>query len=266
MTVSNLTSPRTPAADFALARRLETADAALNAGFPERVDDVAMVAGGTAVFCGVNSPLTQAIAVGMNGPVTGAEVDRMEEFFRIRGSAVAIDLCPYADSSLIEALAGRGYQISEFTNKLIRQVTSIEPSDGPHVRIASDEAAWSRTLARGFFERDEVSALELQIFEMMFRGSTALISEIEGQPAGGGAFAVHEGIALFFSDATVPEARGKGIQPAVVRARLALAAEKGCDLAMASTTPGSLSQRNYERFGFQVVYTRVLVVRTAFSN
>jgi hypothetical protein len=31
---------------------------------------------------------------------------------------------------------------------------------------------------------------------------------------------------------------------------------------MASTTPGSLSQRNYERFGFQIVYTRVLVVRT----
>ena len=32
---------------------------------------------------------------------------------------------------------------------------------------------------------------------------------------------------------------------------------QGCDLATASTLPGSGSQRNYERLGFEVVYTRV---------
>jgi hypothetical protein len=32
---------------------------------------------------------------------------------------------------------------------------------------------------------------------------------------------------------------------------------ESCDLAMASTQPGSVSQRNYERAGFQVVYTKV---------
>jgi GNAT superfamily N-acetyltransferase len=261
MTVSNLT-PRVPAANFALARRLEAADAAVNARFAVREEDVLAVAGGAAVFCGVNSPLTQAIALGMEGPVTPDEVDKMEEFFRCRESAAAIDLCPHADSSFIDALANRGYRISEFTNKLVRPVASIEASAGPPVRITKDDAVWSRTLARGFFERDEVSALELRIFEMMFRSSTALISEIDEQPAGGGAFAVQDGIALFFSDATLPAARGKGVQPALIQARLALAAEQECDLAMASTIPGSLSQRNYERLGFQVVYTRVMLVKT----
>ena len=261
MTPSNFTLPGAPAAGFALARRLEDADAAVNARFAGQVEDAAAVAGGMAVFCGVNSPLTQAIAVGMGGYVEETEIDRMEEFFRARGSGISIDLCPYAQGFFVESLSSRGYRIAEFTNKLIRPVISIEPATGPPVRINADESLWSRTLARGFFERDEISALELRIFEMMFRGSTALISEIDGQPAGGGAFAVHDGIALFFSDATVTAARGKGVQPAVIQARLALAAEQGCDLAMASTTPGSISQRNYERLGFQVVYTRVLVVR-----
>jgi GNAT superfamily N-acetyltransferase len=262
MTVSNLTPPRAPAATYALARRLEAADAAVNARFAERAEDVAEVAGGMAVFCGVNSPLTQAIGPGMNGPVAPEEIDRMEEFFRSRGSSSAIDLCPHADASFVEGLSNRGYRISEFTNKLVRPVASIEASAGPPVRMAEDEAVWSRTLARGFFERDEVSALELRIFEMMFRGSTALISEINDQPAGGAAFAVQDGIALFFSDGTLPAARGKGVQTALIRARLALAAEHNCDLAMASTMPGSISERNYERLGFQVVYTRVMLVKT----
>ena len=71
-----------------------------------------------------------------------------------------------------------------------------------------------------------------------------------------------DGVALFFSDSTVPAARAKGVQSAVIQARLAMAAEQGCDLAMASTAPGSISQRNYERLGFQVVYTRVMLVKT----
>jgi hypothetical protein len=34
---------------------------------------------------------------------------------------------------------------------------------------------------------------------------------------------------------------------------------EGCDLAGASVAPGSVSQRNYERLGFQVAYTKAMV-------
>ena len=36
---------------------------------------------------------------------------------------------------------------------------------------------------------------------------------------------------------------------------------EGCDLATAATLPGSVSQRNYERHGFRVAYTRATLVR-----
>ena len=43
----------------------------------------------------------------------------------------------------------------------------------------------------------------------------------------------------------------------LIAARVNEALAQGCDLATASTLPGSGSQRNYERMGFEVVYTRV---------
>ena len=67
------------------------------------------------------------------------------------------------------------------------------------------------------------------------------------------------GLAILFADGTLPGARRQGLQSALIRARLHDAAARGCDLATASTLPGSLSQRNYERCGFQVVYTRAIL-------
>jgi hypothetical protein len=51
------------------------------------------------------------------------------------------------------------------------------------------------------------------------------------------------------------------MQLALIRQRLEAAAAQGCDLATASVLPGSVSHRNYERAGFQLVYARVMVSR-----
>jgi len=54
--------------------------------------------------------------------------------------------------------------------------------------------------------------------------------------------------------------RGGGLQSALIRERLRAAAGEGCDLATASTLAGSVSQRNYERAGFQVAYTKATLI------
>ncbi len=72
--------------------------------------------------------------------------------------------------------------------------------------------------------------------------------------------AVREALASFFGDGTVPEFRRCGLHASLIRARLNAALAQGCDLATASTLPGSVSQRNYERLGFQVVYTKLGLV------
>ena len=69
---------------------------------------------------------------------------------------------------------------------------------------------------------------------------------------------MHEGVALFGGAATVPEVRRRrGLQAALLNERMRYAAEHGCDLAMMVAEAGSNSQRNAERKGFRVAYTRL---------
>src|SRR5712691_2058958 len=96
-------------ADLALARRVEIADAVGAVEFAwthgRLYSDVGaaamLVAGGQAVYAGVESPLTQAVGLGLHGPVMDADVDAMEEFYRSRGAPVNIEVCPLADASLL---------------------------------------------------------------------------------------------------------------------------------------------------------------------
>ena len=58
-----------------------------------------------------------------------------------------------------------------------------------------------------------------------------------------------------------PEFRGRGIHRALLAHRLWHAAEEGCDLALCECLPGSQSQRNQERVGFRVLYTKLVLKR-----
>jgi hypothetical protein len=63
-------------------------------------------------------------------------------------------------------------------------------------------------------------------------------------------------VALLAGASTIPSARGRGAQRALLNARLLHAAAQGVDLAMIVTQPESGSQRNAERAGFRPVYSR----------
>jgi len=62
---------------------------------------------------------------------------------------------------------------------------------------------------------------------------------------------------LLAGAATVPELRRRGLQNALLQARLRYAWERGCELSMMVTEAGSNSQRNAERQGFRIAYTRI---------
>ena len=81
-----------------------------------------------------------------------------------------------------------------------------------------------------------------------------------GQPVGGGALEMHDGVAALMAAETLPAFRKRGIHTALLDARLAAAGDAGCDLAMVHTRPGAASQRNVLRAGFQLVYTVTTMV------
>jgi hypothetical protein len=246
-----------------LARRIEHAEAANSRAMGGVCLDVA---GGCAVFVGPDSPLTQAVAVGLEGPVREAEIDRLEDFFCSRGAPVSIELAPLADSGFVESLARRGYRLTEFNNVMVRRMHGFEAAAVPRVRPMNidERDLWSYTVGHGFFEQPELTDEEMGIGRVIFTspGIRCYLGTAEdGDAVGGAAFAARDGVALLFADSTVARFRRRGVQSELIRARLNDAIALGCDLAAASTLPGTGSQRNYERMGFQVAYTRVTLKR-----
>jgi GNAT superfamily N-acetyltransferase len=249
-------------ADLPLARRLEAAEAANARAFTRTDTPFLEVAGGCAVFAGIGSPLSHAVGIGLDGPVREAEIETIESFFRGFGAAVSMDLCPLADPGLFQALGQRGYRIAEFNNVLVKRLAGTEIVLTPRVRRATSEEreVWSHTLGEAFFDQPALTDDEMDIGRAIFASPSSLcyLAAAEtGEPAGGAAAAFHNGLATLFADATVARFRRGGIHRELIAARLNEAVARGCDLATATTLPGSGSQRNYERCGFEVVYTKV---------
>jgi len=251
-------------ADVQLARRVEAAEAAIARACRDENSEVLEIAGGCAIFAGVDSPLTQAVGLGLNGPVTPSEVGRLEAFFHSYGSHPRLDLCPLADPAFLESITSR-YHIAEFNNVLVRPVQGLEITLTPRVRRAmpGERDVWSHAVGYGFFEQPELTTPEMDVGRAIFDmpGALCYLTGTESaDSAGGGAMAIFEGLAVLFSDSTIPMWRRLGLHRELISARLNEAVARCCTLAAASTLPGSASQRNYERLGFQVAYTKFVAV------
>lgn len=256
-------------ADCALARRIEHADAETNRSAVLTASPGAVAesfAGGHALFAGAGSPLTHAVGIGMDGAVPHDELEALEEFFRSHDSPVLIDLCPLADESVLRFVQNRPYRIIELNNILARGVTNHQPmltNSGISVRRAErhEQPAWSHVIARGFSGLDDPPEAFTKLLSGMSGPSAAFLGYRGEELAGGAAMGWTDGVASFFGDATLMSARGHGLQSAMINARLAHAADLGCDLAISAVVPGSGSHRNYLRAGFQLVYMRVNLIR-----
>jgi len=260
---------------LALARRLEMAHAWRGVKYaraqlvlrPETGSTVEAVAGGFAIYAGDESPLNRAVGLGLHGPVTCADMEGVEQFYRSRQAAPRLDLCPLSDLSLLDLLNQNGYRLESFFNVLARPVSDGDMSPSIEVRItqAMPEQAelWIRTTAQGFTGKDSPPQADLDILTPNFHSqdATCYLAWIEGQPAGGGAMFIHEGVVELGGASTRPAFRKRGVQMALLQARLAAARKSGCDLAVSMTGPGSDSQRNIERAGFRLAYTKASMVK-----
>jgi GNAT superfamily N-acetyltransferase len=261
-----------PLLSLELAREIELAEAGAAVACAERLaaaqgngaGAVASVAGGYAVYCGANSPVTQAVGLGLDGVVSKEEFDRLEEFYFSRQEPVRVETCPMADGSLIEQYRERGYHVSEFSNVMVRPVEKAAAAGLPagiEIQKAADGEIdlWTLTVAQGFAEHFPVTQELLSVMRLFADGKNTecYFARVEGKIAGGATLALRGRIAGLFGASTLPQFRNRGVQTALLHARMQRAAEQGCELAMSLALPGSASQRNITRQGFRTLYTRV---------
>src|SRR5215469_4929028 len=260
-----------PLLSLGLAQEIEMTEAEAAVACAEKMQGsaaggaaVEAVAGGYAIYCGANSPITQAVGLGLHGPVSKEEFGRLEEFYFSRNEPARVETCPLADGSLIEHYRERGYYVSEFSNVMVRPVEkawrAAIPAEIEIARVADGEIdLWTLTVAQGFAEHFPVTQELLDVMRLFASGKNAecYLARIEGKVAGGATLAARGRIAGLFGASTLPAFRKRGVQTALLEMRMARAAELGCELAMSLAQPGSASQRNITRRGFQTLYTRV---------
>jgi hypothetical protein len=262
-----------PFADVSLARRLENAEAHGNKlfiearakAFPGSGAKWIEIAGTHAMFDGVDSPVTQTFGLGISQPITRADLGTIEHFFRHRGAQVFHEVSPLADPSTFGLLTERGYQPIEFTNVLFRPISSdlrlsVSPNEKVevHLRTPEEESVWSETALQGWSEFAELMDFLREMGQVHAKSeSLGFLATLNAKPIATGMMTIHGGVGLLAGASTIPEARRQGAQLALLEYRLRYAAERGCDIAMIATLPGSASQRNAERHGFRIAYTRI---------
>lgn len=258
-----------PYSDQALARRLDRCEAKTNAAMvasrallhPDSGATWMERSGAYAMYDGAGSPLTQTFGLGLFSVPTDEDLDVLEEFFISREAPVFHEVSPLAHPESLVLLSRRGYRPVELTSVMYRPLVAVERTNDVPTRIieAGEEDLWSATSAAGWSEYPELADFmhDLGRVTAMSRGTHAFLAELDGHAVATGALAMHDGVAILAGASTVPSERKRGAQRALLEARLQYAFEHGCDLATMGAQPGSASQRNAERQGFRIAYTRI---------
>jgi hypothetical protein len=256
-------------ASYALSQRLERAEAIASAAYiesraklaPAVVPEWIDVSGTYAMFDTPDSPVTQTFGLGMFGEVTASDLDRIEAFFASHAAPVHHEISPLADPSVWPLISRRAYAPFEFTSILymdLRQPQIPEAASQNRIQVrtatAEDATMWAHTAAAGWSQFNSLTDFMQAVFST--EGVTPFIAEKEGNPIATGALNIQNGVALLAGASTIPEARQQGAQRALLAARLHYAAQAGCEIATMGAQPGSASQRNAERSGFRIAYTR----------
>jgi len=252
---------------------MERSEARANADFvetrarlkPESGAEWIEVGGAYAMFDGVESPCTQTFGLGLFEETTNEHLDEIEDFFGQKDAPVFHEVSPLADPSLMPLLNERGYQPIELTSVMYREIGGNIDETQQNGRITTrvithDEVdLWAKTSAGGWATEHESLADFMFNFGQISAqcaGSYPYLAELDGKAISTGMMFVHGDVAMLAGASTIPEGRNQGAQNALLHARLSHAAELGCTLAVMGASPGSQSQKNAQKNGFSIAYTR----------
>jgi len=268
--------------DIALARRIERAETALIADTSRATQDrtgvdgfLIPIAGGMASFAEPDSPFNKVVGLGFGVPGAG-ELAVVEKAFADRGAPTQVELAHLAESAIGELLSDRGYRLESFENVLglaldgdqervtppgieVRRSTADELD--AWIAVVADASTYQDTQGLPWHDEFPREAIENAERDFAAAGGIRYAAFRDGVLAGGADFRITEGIAQLAGAATAPAHRRHGVQSALVAARLADAHAAGCDVAVIITQPGSKSQENAQRRGFDLLYTRATLVK-----
>jgi ribosomal protein S18 acetylase RimI-like enzyme len=272
-----------PFATASLARRIERAESTLIAEFGGAAarqlgrDRVVIreLGGGVAVAAGAGAPFSKVAGLGFD-PVADTDFELLERMYAERATAVRVEVSSLSTTGICAMLTRRGYVLEGFENVLGIGLPAVVPP-GTAIAVAQvdggETAQWVDVLATAFAHPDTFDGPALDepvdrasldaVFEQIatVTGFRRYIGRRDGEVAGAAGMRISDGVAQLCGAATLPSHRRRGVQTSLLQQRLEDAAQAGCDIAVVTTQPGSVSQENVQRQGFEMLYTRAVLVR-----
>jgi len=264
--------------DKALARRLESCEEMPQIYYarvfqktrPEIGAAEAEICGGHMSFCGLGSPIGRAVGVGLDRPFGEVDLDQIEAFYRAHSAPAQVDLCPMHDPAVFEMCKRRGYSIAELNNVLFRRLEVGEkfpgnPAGCEILRSSEEEASVAGAVVESAFFPDGAPEAYQGLIAPLYQmeGSLAYAAWVDGKivACGTGLIIAQHRVVALCGAGTLADYCRRGLQTALLRARMAAAAAAGCEYAVIVTQGGTTSQRNAERLGFRVAYSKATVIR-----
>lgn len=270
-------------ASTALAARIDRAELSMVLGMAEamraagRRVEVWPVGGSVAVLGESGSPFNKLIGLGFDGLPDTGELAAIERAHAEVGARLQVELATLADPAVGRLLTARGYHLAGFENVLARRLDDVPPAPPADVAITevgdADSDRWIAAMIEAFMRPDVFDgpesheAFDRATLERTYRdfaavpGTSRLLARVDGAVAGGASLYLSAGTALLCGAATIPARRRRGVQASLLHTRLLRARDAGCDLAVVTTQPGSTSQANVQRAGFELIYSRAVLVK-----
>jgi hypothetical protein len=186
------------------------------------------------------------------------QLPAIEAWLEERKLAALFDVLPIvACRPVTLALCGAGYRLVAWQPLLYQMLPT--PTEAAHAGLEVHEVDGDNTEFRNaFIAGYELPEHEVEgaapILEERWRaeGARRFVARIDGRAVAAATLVVFDGIARLANCATLPQARNRGAQAALIHARLRCASDAGATLAIADARQGGVSLRNLARAGFAV--------------
>lgn len=247
------------------------------------IEDTELIAGGVMCRGQPGQWCNQAIGLGMQGPVSPGDLDRLVSFYESRNIQPQVELCPFADESLVAGLSQRGFVIREFENTWYRsalqrmtledvllndwptgddgepmRVEVVQPGDQDLLRV-SVRVSMEGFVPAGYDFGESEMAIHRKMVEMPF--CRKIVAWMDGEVVAAGGMKSRPPLGAMFGVTVREPWRRRGVQQALMAWRLATAAADGCATMVIHGKPGEPTERNAQRMGFRLAYTTPIVVK-----
>ncbi|GGB34118.1 GNAT family N-acetyltransferase [Virgibacillus dakarensis] len=201
--------------------------------------------------------------------ISGSEekyLDAILEFYKERGVPARFEITPaHASLELFKALHEKGYFQSGFHTALAGSlshdvITNEETDASISIRKIREHEfeTFGDIYTKGFHMPSFLKEHVAQNNKVLYNHDnwTFYLASYEGEPAGIGVLFEYDGIGTLAASATIPELRNRGVHSALILKRLQQAKQHNCNLIVGQATYGSVSQKNMERAGMRIAYTK----------